>query len=486
MSHHEASDGLEITRPIKAASGASLCHLLVIGGGPAGLVAAVGAAGLGAKVVLAEEQLLGGDCLHTGCVPSKSLLHVARHLSGSISVVKAFQNVRARRAAMAVADRVERFSELGIEVLGGRAEFTGTDTAHVGNHEVRFRKAIIATGSRPLIPPIPGLDNVPYLTTDSVWELNSDPGRVLVLGGGPVGCELSQALARLGCPVTLAHSADRLLSRDDVEASGILVRALAASGVVVKLATTVTSVAREATGTFLASTTTGSIAFDTLLLATGRQANFEGIGLKQAGISTMADGPSVKGFDGIRVDAYLRTSNDRVFAVGDCVAAAPRFTHAADAMARLAVRNALIATQWPFGLLLGAIWAPHLIPWCTWTDPEVAGVGEINPPGATLHKIDLENNDRHALEESGPGWVKIWTDKKGMISGASICGRGAGELIGIVALAMREGWPLKKLSGWIVPYPSRNQALSRAGDSAARQALTPAVSAWLRWWLGKC
>jgi pyruvate/2-oxoglutarate dehydrogenase complex dihydrolipoamide dehydrogenase (E3) component len=284
----------------------------------------------------------------------------------------------------------------------------------------------------------------------------------------------------------LAHSADRLLSRDDVEASGVLVRALAASGVVVKLATTVTSVAREATGTFLASTTTGSIAFDTLLLATGRQANFEGIGLKQAGISTMADGPSVKGFDGIRVDAYLRTSNDRVFAVGDCVAAAPRFTHAADAMARLAVRNALIATQWPFGLLLGAIWAPHLIPWCTWTDPEVAGVGEINPPGATLHKIDLENNDRHALEESGPGWLKIWTDKKGMISGASICGRGAGELIGIVALAMREGWPLKKLSGWIVPYPSRNQALSRAGDSAARQALTPAVSAWLRWWLDKC
>ncbi len=473
-----------LTAPPPATAGLSQCHLLVIGAGPAGLVAAVGAAGLGAKVILAEERLLGGDCLHTGCVPSKAMLHQSRRQAGSISVVEAFVRARARRGTMAGADRSDKFAAMGIEVLGGKAAFIGPDSALVGQREVRFRKAIIATGSRPLIPSIPGLDCVPYLTTDSVWQLRADPGRVLVLGGGPVGCELSQALARLGCPVTLVHSADRLLPRDDGEASGVLAQALAASGVVVKLATVVTSVAREAMGTFLASTTTGSIAFDTLLLATGRQANFEGIGLKQAGISTMADGPPVKGFDGIRVDAYLRTSNDRVFAVGDCVAAAPRFTHAADAMARLAVRNALIATQWPFGVLLGAIWAPHLIPWCTWTDPEVAGVGEVNPPGATLHRIDLAGNDRHVLEESGPGWVKIWTDKKGLISGASICGRGAGELVGTVALAMRERWPLKKLSGWVVPYPSRNQSLSRAGDSAARQSLTPAVSAWLRWWLG--
>lgn len=485
MNPMEDRDRLEITRPVEAVSGISRCHLLVIGGGPAGLVAAVGAAGLGAQVVLAEERLLGGDCLHTGCVPSKALLHVARQQAGPVSVVEAFQHVRDRRASMAVADQVERFSGMGIEVLGGRAEFTGPDTARVGNRDVHFRKAVIATGSRPYTPSIPGLDRVPFLTTDSVWQVNRDPGRVLVLGGGPVGCELSQALARLGCQVSLVQSRGRLLPRDDPESSSVMAQALVASGVSVNLATTVMAFGRDHDGAILASTTSGPLRCDTILLAAGRRANIDELGLQCAGISTMADGPQVSGADGIRVDGYLRTSNDRVFAVGDCVAGAPRFTHAADAMARLAVRNALIATQWPFGLLLGAAWAPHRVPWCTWTDPEVAGVGEINPPGATLHRIDMEANDRHVLEEAGPGWLKVWTDRSGKIVGSSMCCRGAGELIGVVALAMREGWSLKKLSGWVVPYPSRNQVLSRAGDAAARQTLTPAVSGWLRWWLGK-
>lgn len=471
-----------LTAPPVATAGETQCHLLVVGAGPAGLVAAVGAAGLGAKVALAEERLLGGDCLHTGCVPSKALLHLARHYGASLGVVEAFAKVRERRAAMAEADRVDKFQSLGIEVLGGRAVFTGLRSAMVGAREVRFRKAVIATGSSPFIPSIPGMELVPYFTTDTIWKMSEKPGRVLVLGGGPVGCELSQALARLGCPVVLVHHGERLLPGDDDEARAEIRKALEASGVEVKTGVSVRSLTRDAAGAIAATTDFGMIRADTLLLATGRRAHLDGLGLREAGIATMADGPSVPGCDGIQVDGFLRTTNESVFAVGDAVAGAPRFTHAADAMARLAVRNALVAKPWPFGLLLGATWQPFLVPWCTWTDPEVAGVGE---PGPVLHRIDLGANDRHALEESGPGWLKAWTDRRGVLTGVSICGRGAGELIGVAALAIRERWPLRKLSGWIVPYPSRNQSLSRAGDAAARSALTPAVAGWLRWWIGR-
>lgn len=471
-----------LTTPPLATGGQTQCHLLVVGAGPAGLVAAVGAASLGAKVVLAEERLLGGDCLHSGCVPSKALLHLARQYGASLGVAEAFAKVRERRAAMAEADRVDKFQSLGIEVLGGRAEFTGPRSAMVGAREVGFRKAVIATGSSPFIPSIPGLESVPYFTTDTIWKMSEKPGRVLVLGGGPVGCELSQALARLGCPVTLAQRGDRLLSRDDAEAGAELCKALESSGVTVRLGTAVRSIACDAVGVLVATTDFGPIHADTLVLASGRRANLEGLNLKAAGVATMADGPPVPGCDGIRVDGYLRTTNDAIFAVGDVVAGAPRYTHAADAMARVAVRNALVAKSWPFGLLLSATWQPRLVPWCTWTDPEVAGVGE---PGPVLHRIDLGANDRHALEESGPGWLKAWTDERGFLTGASICGRGAGELIGAVALAVRDRWPLRKFSGWIVPYPSRNQALARAGDSGARSALTPAVAGWLRWWIGR-
>ncbi len=471
-----------LTTPPAASLGETRCHVLVLGAGPAGLVAAVGAAGLGAKVVLAEERLLGGDCLHTGCVPSKALIHQACLNDGSVGVVEALSRVRERRASMAEADRVDKFQALGIEVLGGRAVFTGPQTARVGNREVRFRKAIIATGSRSWVPPIPGLDGIPYLTTDTLWQVTKNPGRLLVLGGGPVGCELSQALARLGCPVVLVHQGKSLLPGDDDEARADITKALEASGVEVKTGVSVRSLTRDAAGQIAATTDLGLIHADTLLLATGRRAQLEGLGLREAGVATMEDGPAVPGCDGIRVDGYLRTSNDRIFAVGDVVAGAPRHTHAADAMARLAVRNALVAKPWPFGLLLGASWQPHLVPWCTWTDPEVAGVGE---PGPVLHRIDLASNDRHALDEAGPGWLKAWTDRRGVLTGVSICGRGAGELIGVAALAVRERWPLRKLSGWIVPYPSRNQAMSRAGDAAARTALTPAVASWLKWWIGK-
>ncbi|MFM7111598.1 MAG: dihydrolipoyl dehydrogenase family protein [Planctomycetota bacterium] len=470
-----------LTSPPPARAGASSCHLLVVGAGPAGLVAAVGAAGLGARVVLAEERLLGGDCLHSGCVPSKALLHLARRHGSAMGVVEAFSKVRERRAAMSEADSAVKFQSMGIVVLGGRMRFTGPGSAMVGAHEVRFRKAIIVTGSGPFIPGIPGLDSVPYLTTETIWQLPENPGRVLVLGGGPVGCELSQALAVLGCPVTLAHHGERLLPRDDAEAGEAMAGALAACGVTVRLGIAVRSIARDAGGMVIAATDFGPILADTLLLAAGRRANLDGLDLKAAGIATMADGPSVPGCDGIRVDGYLRTTNESVFAAGDVVAGAPRFTHASDAMARLAVRNALVAKPWPFGLLLGSTWQANLVPWCIWTDPEVAGVGE---PGPVLHRIDLQANDRHALEESGPGWLKVWTDQKGLLTGASIYGRGAGELIGTMALALRERWPLRRLSGWITPYPSRSQALSRAGDAAARSALTPTVAKWLKWWMG--
>lgn len=472
-----------LTTPPVATPGISRCHLLVVGAGPGGLVAAVGAAGLGARVVLAEERLVGGDCLHTGCVPSKALIHGARHHAPPGSLIDAFSDVRQRRSAMAAADRVDKFQAMGIEVLGGRAVFTGPDTARVGEREVRFKRAIIATGSSPRIPShIAGLDSTPFLTTDSIWDLAGNPGKVLVLGAGPAGCELSQALARLGCQVALVHQGSRVLPGDDDEARAELQRALEQSGVEVRIGVNVRAISRVGGGGFEAETETGSIPADTLLLATGRRPNLRGLGLKEAGVATMADGAEVPGIDGIRVDGYLRTSNPRIFAVGDVVAGAPRHTHAADAMARLAVRNALVAKPWPFGLFLGVPWQPHLVPWCTWTDPEVAGVGE---PGPVLHRIDLEMNDRHALEESGPGWLKAWTGKGGNLTGVAICARGAGELIGVAALAVREKWPLRKLSGWIVPYPSRNQALSRAGDAALRLALTPRAAGWLGWWMGK-
>ena len=425
--------------------------LVVIGGGTAGLVCAAGAAGLGARVALVEKARLGGDCLNTGCVPSKALLHAARE---RMDFATAMRHVRASRDAIAPHDSPERLASLGVEVFFGHGTFADARTVTVGDETLRFRKAVIATGSRPVVPAIPGLIDLPFLTSDTLWDLTTQPHTMTVLGGGPIGCELAQAFARLGTRVTLIEAGPQLLAREDPDAAALVERALAADGVTVRTGVTV-SHARD-------------LAADAVLIAVGRQATVEGLGLDAAGIEV--DG------EGIRVDDRLRTTNRRVFAAGD-VASRYKFPPAADALARIAIQNALFFGRRSARRLV--------IPWCTFTSPELAHVGmtsaEADARGAQTITVPLADVDRAVADEATAGFVRLHHDA-GRIVGATIVAPGAGELISTVAYAMRTGGTLATLSTVVFPYPTLSLALRQAGDAYQRTKLTPAVRTLLKYY----
>jgi pyruvate/2-oxoglutarate dehydrogenase complex dihydrolipoamide dehydrogenase (E3) component len=462
---------------------APLYDLVVIGAGTAGLVTAVGAAGLGARVALVERDRLGGDCLNAGCVPSKSILRAARAAgelrragnlgihSGAIEVdfPAVMHRMRQRRITIAANDSAGRMASLGIDLFLGEGVFSDARALTVGDLTLRFRRAVIATGSRPSIPPIEGLFDTPYLTNETIFELTALPARMLVIGAGPVGCELSQAFARLGSEVTLFDQSPRVLPQDDPDASAIVDRALGHDGIRLHLGSRITRVSRRGSAVVVrfsrsADLPDEEIAGDRLLIATGRAPNLTGLHLDRAGIRT--------GRRGLVVDDRLRTSNARVYAAGD-VCSPLQLTHAADAMARIVIQNALF---------LGRRKASSLtIPWCTYTDPEVAHVGWTTgqTPDAGLQTITVPFSevDRAIVDDETDGFLKI-RHRRGRIVGCTVVSSRAGDLIGHAGALVSRGASLSELASTVFPYPTQSESLRKAGDAYRRTLLTPGVR-WL-------
>ena len=468
-------------------------NLVVIGAGTAGLVTAAGAAGLGAKVALIEKTFMGGDCLNVGCVPSKALIRAARAVADvrdagefGVRVPKGattdfpavMERLRRLRAGISPNDSAERFRSLGVDVYFGEGRFTGPEVLDVGGQALHFKKAVIATGARASGPSVPGLLDAGALTNESIFELTELPDRLVVLGGGPIGCELAQAFARFGSRVTLIERGDQLLGREDRDAAAFVEASLRRDGLTILFGATLKGVRVGGTEKILTVECDGStseLRADAILAAVGRAPNVEGLGLEAAGV---AFGPT-----GVSVDDRLRTSNPRIFAAGD-VASRFKFTHAADALARVAIQNALF---------LGRARASALtIPWCTYTDPEVARVG-INEFQAEHESIPvrtivqpLAEVDRAVLDGETEGFVKVLVEAGGdKVLGATVVARHAGEMISELTLAMVGGLGLKTLAKTIHPYPTQAEAIKKVGDAYNRSRLTPAVKrlfeVWLRW-----
>ncbi len=468
-------------------------NLVVIGAGTAGLVAAAGAAGLGASVALVERHLLGGDCLNYGCVPSKTLIRASRavadaaraaelgvHFPGEakIDFAEVMQRVRRVRARISRHDSAERFTGLGVDVYLGEGRFVGPRAVEVGGTRLEFSRAVIATGARAAAPRVEGLGEAGYLTNETVFGLTELPRRLIVIGAGPIGCELAQAFARLGSEVHLVHRNDRILNREDPEASAALTRAFERDGVRLHLSADTKSARSEAGAKILVTECGGrreEIVADEILVGVGRAPNVEGLGLEAAGVK--------HGKAGVLVDDRLRTSNRRIYAAGD-VCMRYKFTHAADAAARIVIQNALFRGRKRLSELT--------VPWCTYTDPEVAHVG-IYEREAAERDIPLDTYsrpfaevDRAVADGEEDGFVKVHV-KKGSdtILGATIVARHAGDMIGEVVLAMTAGVGLGTLGATIHPYPTQAEALKHAGDAFNRTRLTPfaksLLSRWLRW-----
>jgi pyruvate/2-oxoglutarate dehydrogenase complex dihydrolipoamide dehydrogenase (E3) component len=469
-------------------------NTVVVGAGTGGLVMAAAVAGLGGEVALVEEHLMGGDCLNFGCVPSKTLLRSAKaaervreaedfgvHVEGDVRIdfEEVMERVREVRARISHHDSAERFAkELGIDVFLGHAEFTGPETIEVEGTELNFARACIATGASPAVPPIPGLEEVPYRTNLDLFNLTERPPRFGVVGGGVIGTEMSQAFQRLGSSVTLIEQRDHVLPREETDAAEVVQASLVDDGVDLRLETAVEQVSHEPAGadasfpTIRLELSDGStVEVDALLVATGRKPNVEGLGLESAGVAYDET-------DGIEVDDHLQTTNGSIYAVGD-VATRYQFTHAADFMARIAVRNAHFFGRDHFSDLL--------IPWCTYTDPEIAHVGlypeDLESRGISYETFEepFDEVDRAIAEGATEGVVRLHVEEgDDAILGATVVGPRAGELICELTLAMQHDIGLGELADVIHPYPTFAEAIRRVGDQYNRTRLTPTVQKLLR------
>lgn len=467
-------------------------QLVVIGAGTAGLVSAAGAAGLGAKVALIEKELMGGDCLNVGCVPSKALLRAARAAAavrdaGAFGVAvdgyrvnfpAVMERMRRLRANLSVHDSAVRFQNLGVDVFFGAARFLGPDALAVGGQTLRFRRAILATGARAAALPIPGLAEAGFLTNESVFSLTELPRRLAVIGAGPIGCELAQAFARFGAAVTLLSDGNQVLPREDADAAALVASALNRDGVQLLLRSKVVRVETRGSEKVLHSESDGQpreIVADALLLGVGRAPNVQGLDLAAAGVSYDEK-------DGVQVNDRLRTANPRIYAAGD-ICSRFKFTHAADALARIAIQNAL------FPLIKGRASA-LTIPWCTYTDPEVAHVG-LNEHEARQRRIpvqtitqDMAQVDRAVLDGDEAGFARIHVRAgSDRILGATIVARHAGEMISELTLAMTAKLGLRALARTIHPYPTQADALRKLGDAYNRTRFTGLVQWLLQRWL---
>ncbi|MEO5896933.1 MAG: mercuric reductase [Vicinamibacterales bacterium] len=467
---------------------AAIYDLVVLGGGTAGLVSAMGAAGLGARVALVERHFLGGDCLNTGCVPSKALLRSARAAGEirratalgvnardvSVDFATVMRRMRARRASIAAHDAAARVQRAGVDVFFGEARFADRRTVLVNDQPLRFGRAVIATGGRPSQPAVAGLDSVPYFTNETVFELTERPRRLIVIGAGPIGCELAQAFARFGSEVTVFGLAPQVLPRESAAAAAIVARHLEADGVRLELGVRLERV--EMRGDEILALyqrgsggagTTASIAGDAMLVAAGRRPNIEHLDLDAAGVH--------RDEHGVTVNDRLQTSNARIYASGD-VCSRFKFTHAADAMSRIVLRNALF-----FGRARASA---LVIPWVTYTDPEVAHVGvseaDVRGSGGRLTTITvaLSDVDRAVVDDDTDGFVQVHHEH-GRLRGCTIVAPHAGEMIGEAAYAITHRGTLAQLSSTVHPYPTVAEALRKAGDLYLRQALTPSRRRWL-------
>ena len=467
-------------------------NLVVIGAGTAGLVTAAGAAGLGAKVALIERELMGGDCLNVGCVPSKALLRAARAYAdvrdaGQFGVVvpdgtqvdfpAVMERIRRLRAHMSAKDSAARFQGLGVDVFLGEGRFVDSDTIAVGDHKLRFRRAVIATGARAIGLPIPGLAEAGYITNETVFSLTTLPKRLAVIGAGPIGCELAQAFARFGSRVSLLEVAPQILIREDRDATERIQAALVKDQVDTLVGCNITHISTDGDEKVIRFEHQGSqtqLRVDEILLGVGRAPNVEGLDLERVGVS----------YDtkvGVKVDDHLRTTNPRIYAAGD-IGSAYKFTHMADALARIVIQNTLFKGRAKASSLT--------VPWCTYTDPEIAHVGlyehEATQKGIEVNTFvqELDDVDRALLDGEPEGFVKIHTragsDK---ILGATIVARHAGDMIAELSLTMVGGLGLKTLGQTIHPYPTQAEAIKKVADAYNRTRLTPRLKALFETWL---
>ncbi|MCG8594509.1 MAG: FAD-dependent oxidoreductase [Kiloniellales bacterium] len=461
--------------------------ICVIGGGSGGLSVAAGAAQMGARTILIEKGEMGGDCLNTGCVPSKALIAAGEaaetvRRSGvfgvnghepQIDFAKVHDHVHGVIAAIAPHDSVERFEGLGVQVIKGAARFTGPKEVEVEGRRIRARRFVIATGSSPALPPIPGLDEVPFLTNETIFDLKERPDHLIVIGGGPIGAELAQAQRRLGARVTLLEVAS-LMGKDDPEAADVVRQRLIAEGVDLQEGIRIESLARKGNGiaASIKATSIKAISIKAggevreiegshLLIAAGRRPNVNGLGLQAAEIDYASRG--------IVVDGRLRTSNRKVFAIGDVIGGY-QFTHMAGYHAGIVIRNALFA--------LPARVKDNAVPWVTYTDPEVAQVGlteaearERHGEAVRLSRWSFAENDRAQAERATEGFVKVVTGKRGRILGVTLVGRHAGELLQPWVLAITRGLKIGAMAGIIAPYPTLGEINKRAAGAHFTEAL---------------
>ncbi len=463
-------------------------QLAIIGAGPAGIAAAELAASLGAKVALIERNAIGGVNLGTGSVPSKTLIRTSRMYADmrdaqnygasvpydiDVDFAAAMQRLRRIRARLSRDDSAWRLAAAGVDVYFGKARFVTSDTLTVDGQTLGFRKALIATGARPHIPHIPGLAEAGYLTDDNVFELNELPRRLLVIGGGPLGCEQAQAFCRLGAQTTIVQNKPLFLGQEERDAAQILSEAFARDGIMVRLNTTALAV-RVAAGTKLVDLISddyrNTIAVDAILTGAGRTPNVEDLELAAVGIDCDAGGR-------IRVDDFLRTGNANIYAAGDvCLESA--FVDTATASARTAVQNALLRQN--------RHWSAVIIPSCTYTDPEIARVGlsvrEANQLGIPVKTftIPMHEIDRAITDSETAGFFKIHVrERTDRILGATIVARHAGDMINAITLAMVAGFGLRRLSRVLHAYPTQADAIRQVADAYNRTRLTPRVRARL-------
>jgi pyruvate/2-oxoglutarate dehydrogenase complex dihydrolipoamide dehydrogenase (E3) component len=463
--------------------------LCVIGAGSAGLsVASIGAS-LGVSVVLIEKSAMGGECLNVGCVPSKALIAagnrrqslreaarfgIVQNGEASVDFARVRSHVKDVIAEIAPMDSAERYGAMGVKVIREAAAFVDASTVKAGRHAIKARSFVLATGSKPAIPPIPGLDGIAYLTNDDIFDLGEKPDHLVILGGGPIGVEIGQAYRRLGCRVTLIEAGPRILPHEDPEMAGVIERALRDDGVAIKTGIQAARAEPGAVAGFVLHLTgegqTGTLQGSHLLLAAGRRAVTEGLGLEAAGIKTDQSG--------IVVDKGLRTTNSRVYAIGDCAGGAARggrFTHVANQQAGLVIRNAL------FHLPIRT--SDTAIPHVTYTDPELATVGLSEEDAREKHgairvlRWPFAENDRARAERATTGHVKAIVTARGRILGCAIAGPHAGELIVPWVLAIAKDMKVSDLAGIVMPYPTLSEATKRA----AVEFLKPlARKPWMR------
>ncbi len=461
-------------------------HLLVIGAGPAGLVAARAAAALGARVALIEKHLLGGLALHYSAVPSQALIRTSRLYAEmrnaeaygarappniEVDFSLAMERMRRIRARVGRVDSASRIAAAGIDLFFGTARFVGVDTVDVDGLRLRFKKALIATGSRSLLPTIPGLDDAGYLTNETLFDVTALPKSMLVIGGGPLGCEVAQALCRFGCRTIIAHAQPLFLPREERDAAQLLAEALARDGVEIHLNTRAVNVRVEGGKKLVETLNDGNvatIAVDEILTGIGRLPALSSLDLEAAGVAFDAR-------KGIVVDDFLRTSNRRIFAAGD-VCLEHQFIDTAQASARIVVRNALCFGRARLSALT--------IPWCTYTDPEIAHVGhyvrqarERGIP-VTTYTVPMHDVDRAITDGEESGFVKIHVrDGSDKILGATVVASHAGEMINGLSLAMVAGIGLGTIARVMHTYPTQAEGIKKA---AMAYASTPAPR-WMTW-----